>query len=202
MYRGWFTPTEAAAVGAFGAFVLAVLHGGLRWAGLIRCLQGTARTSAMIFLIMLGAEMFNAFLSATQTPMLASQAIAQSGLSPMLVLAAILLLYLALGCVMDSMSMLLLTIPIFYPILAGLDFGMGREETLIWFGILAVVVVEVGLITPPVGMNVFVINAMAKDVPMWDSFKGVLPFLISDIIRIVVLVAAPVLTLGLVRVLG
>lgn len=202
MYRGWFTPTEAAAVGAFGAFVLAVLHGGLRLQGLIRCLQGTARTSAMIFLIMLGAEMFNAFLSATQTPMLASQAIAQSGLSPMLVLAAILLLYLALGCVMDSMSMLLLTIPIFYPIVAGLDFGMGREETLIWFGILAVVVVEVGLITPPVGMNVFVINAMARDVPMWDSFKGVLPFLISDIIRIAVLVAAPVLTLGLVRVLG
>lgn len=202
MYRGWFTPTEGAAVGAFGAMVLAVLHGGMRLPGLIACLQGTAKTSAMIFLIMLGAEMFNAFLSATQTPMLASQMIAQSGLSPMMVLAAILLLYLAMGCVMDSMSMLLLTVPIFYPIIAGLDFGMGREETLIWFGILAVVVVEVGLITPPVGMNVFVINGMARDVPMWESFKGVIPFLISDLIRIGILIAAPGLTLWLVRALG
>ena len=202
MYRGWFTPTEGAAVGAFGAMVLAVLHGGMRLPGLIACLQGTAKTSAMIFLIMLGAEMFNAFLSATQTPMLASQMIAQSGLSPMMVLAAILLLYLAMGCVMDSMSMLLQTVPIFYPIIAGLDFGMGREETLIWFGILAVVVVEVGLITPPVGMNVFVINGMARDVPMWESFKGVIPFLISDLIRIGILIAAPGLTLWLVRALG
>ncbi|KGJ09401.1 TRAP transporter large permease [Paracoccus sphaerophysae] len=202
MYGGWFTPTEGAAVGAFGAFVLAVLHGGMRMGGLITCLQGTAKTSAMIFLIMLGAEMFNAFLSATQTPMLAATMIAESGLSPMMVLAAILLLYLAMGCVMDSMSMLLLTIPIFYPIIAGLDFGMSREDTLIWFGILAVVVVEVGLITPPVGMNVFVINGMARDVPMWESFRGVMPFLISDILRILLLVAFPAITLGLVRALG
>lgn len=202
MYGGWFTPTEGAAVGAFGAFVLAVLHGGMRMGGLITCLQGTAKTSAMIFLIMLGAEMFNAFLSATQTPMLAATMIAESGLSPMMVLAAILLLYLAMGCVMDSMSMLLLTIPIFYPIIAGLDFGMSREDTLIWFGILAVVVVEVGLITPPVGMNVFVINGMARDVPMWESFRGVMPFLISDVLRILLLVAFPAITLGLVRALG
>ncbi|MTH76793.1 TRAP transporter large permease [Paracoccus aestuariivivens] len=202
MYRGWFTPTEAAAVGAFGAGVLAILHGGMRLEGLMACLRGTASTSAMIFLIMLGAEMFNAFLAQTQTPMLAAQAIQNMGLSPMLVLLAILLLYLALGCVMDSMSMLLLTIPIFYPIIAGLDFGMSREDTLIWFGILAVVVVEVGLITPPVGMNVFVINGMARDVPMIESFRGMLPFLISDMIRIVLLVAFPFVTLGLVRLLG
>lgn len=202
MYRGWFTPTEAAAVGAFGAGVLAILHGGMRLEGLMACLRGTASTSAMIFLIMLGAEMFNAFLAQTQTPMLAAQAIQNAGLSPMLVLAAILLLYLGLGCVMDSMSMLLLTIPIFYPIIAGLDFGMDRESTLIWFGILAVVVVEVGLITPPVGMNVFVINGMAKDVPMLESFRGVLPFLISDLLRIVLLVAFPAITLWLVQALG
>ncbi|WP_299358285.1 TRAP transporter large permease [uncultured Paracoccus sp.] len=198
MYRGWFTPTEGAAVGAFGTFVLAVLHGGMRLEGLIACLQGTARTTAMIFLIMLGAEMFNAFLSATQTPMLASQAIIEGGLSPVMVLLAILGLYLAMGCVMDSMSMLLLTIPIFYPIVAGLDFGMSREDTLIWFGILAVVVVEVGLITPPVGMNVFVINGLAKGVPMIESFRGVLPFLISDMIRIALLIAFPAITLALV----
>ncbi|KGJ04251.1 TRAP transporter, DctM subunit [Paracoccus halophilus] len=202
MYRGWFTPTEAAAVGAFGTGLLAILHGGLRLQGLMACLRGTATTSAMIFLILLGAETFNAFLAQTQTPMLLANAIQQSGLTPMLVLLAMLLLYLLLGCVMDSMSMLLLTIPIFYPIIAGLDFGMPREDTLIWFGILAVVVVEVGLITPPVGMNVFVINGMAKDVPMIESFRGVLPFLISDIIRIAVLILFPVITLGLVRVFG
>ncbi|KGJ16908.1 TRAP transporter large permease [Paracoccus sanguinis] len=202
MYRGWFTPTEGAAVGAFGAFVLAVVHGGMRLSGLIECLQGTAKTTGMIFLIMLGAEMFNAFLSATQAPMLAAQMIVEAGHSPMLILLAILVLYLAMGCVMDSMSMLLLTIPIFYPIIGGLDFGMSREDTLIWFGILAVVVVEVGLITPPVGMNVFVINGMARDVPMWESFKGVMPFLISDFIRIGILIAFPAITLGLVRVFG
>ncbi|MCA8881758.1 MAG: TRAP transporter large permease [Rhodobacteraceae bacterium] len=202
MYRGWFTPTEAAAVGAFGTGVLAILHGNLRLAGLLECLRGTASTSAMIFLILLGAETFNAFLAQTQTPMLAASAISNSGMSPMMVLLAMLLLYLLLGCVMDSMSMLLLTIPIFYPIIAGLDFGMPQEDTLIWFGILAVVVVEVGLITPPVGMNVFVINGMAKDVPMLESFRGVLPFLISDIIRIAALIAFPVITLGLVRLLG
>lgn len=202
MYRGWFTPTEAAAVGAFGAGMLAFLHGGLRLSGLMACLRGTASTSAMIFLILLGAEMFNAFLAQTQTPMLMANAISQSGMTPMMVLLAMLALYLVLGCVMDSMSMLLLTIPIFYPIIGGLDFGMPREETLIWFGILAVVVVEVGLITPPVGMNVFVINGMAKDVPMIESFRGVLPFLLSDLVRIVVLIAFPAITLGLVRLFG
>jgi TRAP-type C4-dicarboxylate transport system permease large subunit len=161
-----------------------------------------AGTTAMIFLILLGAETFNAFLMQTRTPLLIAQAITEAGLSPMLVLLAILLLYLLLGCVMDSMSMLLLTIPIFYPIVAGLDFGMSQEETLIWFGIIAVVVVEVGLITPPVGMNVFVINGMARDVPMIESFRGVLPFLISDVIRIGALIAFPAITLGLVRFLG
>ena len=202
MYRGWFTPTEAAAVGAFGTGVLAVLHGGMRLRGIADCLRGTAGTTGMIFLILLGAEIFNAFLAQTQTPMMLATAIRDSGLSPMMILLAMLALYLVLGCVMDSMSMLLLTIPIFYPIIGGLDFGMPREETLIWFGILAVVVVEVGLITPPVGMNVFIINGMARDVPMMESFRGVLPFLISDMIRIAVLVAFPVITLGLVRVLG
>jgi tripartite ATP-independent transporter DctM subunit len=202
MYRGWFTPTEAAAIGAFGTGLLAIAHGGMRLEGLMACLRGTAGTTAMIFLILLGAETFNAFLMQTRTPLLIAQAIGEAGLSPMLVLMAILALYLVLGCVMDSMSMLLLTIPIFYPIVAGLDFGMSQEETLIWFGIIAVVVVEVGLITPPVGMNVFVINGMARDVPMIESFRGVLPFLVSDVIRIGALIGFPAITLGLVRLLG
>jgi TRAP-type C4-dicarboxylate transport system permease large subunit len=132
-------------------------------------------------------------------PIDAAAMIGASGLSPMWVIAAILLLYLALGCLMDSLSMILLTIPIFFPIVMGLDFGLDPEETAIWFGIIALVVVEVGLITPPVGMNVFVINSMAGDVPMLESFRGVMPFLASDIIRVVLLVALPAISLFLVR---
>ena len=202
MYRGWFTPTEAAAVGAFAAGILAILRGRMRLPGLMACLRGTAITSAMIFLILLGAETFNAFLAQTRTPILLADAISSSGMTPMLVLLSMLALYLMLGCVMDSMSMLLLTIPIFYSIIAGLNFGMSQEDTLIWFGILAVVVVEVGLITTPVGMNAFVINGLANDVSMTESFRGVIPFLISDVICIVVMIDFPFLTLGLGRLLG
>jgi len=201
IYAGWFTPTEGAAVGAFATGALAFVHGGMRLSGLIACLKGTAEATAMIFLILLGAALYNAFLGLTRMPIEAAQMIAQSGLAPMLVLAAILLLYLALGCVMDSLSMILLTIPVFFPIVVALDFGLGPEETAIWFGIIALIVVEVGLITPPVGMNVFVINSMATDVPMLESFRGVLPFLVSDVIRVVLLIAVPPITLVLVRLL-
>jgi tripartite ATP-independent transporter DctM subunit len=201
IYAGWFTPTEGAAVGAFSTGLLAFVHGGMRLSGLIECLKGTAEATAMIFLILLGAALYNAFLALTRMPMEAAEIIGGSGLSPMMVLAAILLLYLALGCLMDSLSMILLTIPIFFPIVMGLDFGLDPEETAIWFGIIALIVVEVGLITPPVGMNVFVINSMAEDVPMLESFRGVMPFLISDIIRVVLLVALPPISLFLVRLL-
>jgi tripartite ATP-independent transporter DctM subunit len=199
IYAGWFTPTEGAAVGAFATGLLAFVHGRMRLPGLIQCLKGTAETTAMIFLILLGAGLYNAFLALTRMPMDAAELIGASGLSPMLVMAAILLLYLALGCLMDSLSMILLTIPIFFPIVMGLDFGLSPEETAIWFGIIALIVVEVGLITPPVGMNVFVINALAEDVPMLESFKGVMPFVVSDIIRIILLVAVPSISLFLVR---
>ena len=155
----------------------------------------------MIFLILLGAALYNAFLALTRMPMEAAEMIGASGLSPMMVMAAILLLYLALGCVMDSLSMILLTIPIFFPIVMGLDFGLSPEETAIWFGIIALIVVEVGLITPPVGMNVFVINSMAEDVPMLESFRGVMPFLVSDIIRVVLLLTLPSISLFAVRLL-
>jgi C4-dicarboxylate transporter DctM subunit len=201
IYAGWFTPTEGAAVGAFSTGLLALVHGGMRLPGLIECLKGTAEATAMIFLILLGAALYNAFLALTRMPMEAAEMIGASGLPPMMVMAAILLLYLALGCLMDSLSMILLTIPIFFPIVMGLDFGLSPEETAIWFGIIALIVVEVGLITPPVGMNVFVINSMAEDVPMLESFRGVMPFLISDIIRVVLLVALPPISLFLVRLL-
>ncbi|MDJ0896212.1 MAG: TRAP transporter large permease [Alphaproteobacteria bacterium] len=201
IYAGWFTPTEGAAVGAMGTFLLAVIQGGMRWPGLLESLKETAKASAMIFLILLGAEWYNSFLALTRMPMEAAAAIGGSGLPPMLVLAAILLFYLALGCVMDSLSMILLTIPVFFPIVMGLDFGLSPEETAIWFGIIALIVVEVGLITPPVGMNVFIINTMARDVPMIETFRGVLPFLLSDGVRVLILIAFPAITLGLVRLL-
>ncbi len=201
IYLGWFTPTEGAAVGACATGLLAVVHGGMRLPGFAACLKETARTTAMIFLILLGAEFYNAFLALTRMPMDAADAIGASGWPPVLVLSAILLLYLVLGCVMDSLSMILLTVPIFFPIVMGLDFGLSPDETAIWFGILALIVVEVGLITPPVGLNVFIINAMAEDVAMLDTFKGVLPFLLSDVLRVLLLVAFPGITLWLVRVL-
>jgi tripartite ATP-independent transporter DctM subunit len=201
IYLGWFTPTEGAAVGACATGLLAVVHGGMRLPGFAACLKETARTTAMIFLILLGAEFYNAFLALTRMPMDAAEAIGASGWPPILVLSSILLLYLVLGCVMDSLSMILLTVPIFFPIVMGLDFGLTPDETAIWFGILALIVVEVGLITPPVGLNVFIINAMAEDVDMLDTFKGVLPFLLSDVLRVLLLVAFPGITLWLVRVL-
>ncbi|MEM7443309.1 MAG: TRAP transporter large permease [Pseudomonadota bacterium] len=201
IYAGWFTPTEGAAVGALATLLLAVFHGGMRLDGFVDCLKGTAEASAMIFLIILGAKIFNGMLALTQMPQSAALLIGESGLAPLAILVIMLLIYLVLGCMMDSLSMILLTVPIFFPIVMALDFGLTPEETAIWFGILALIVVEVGLITPPVGMNVFIINSLARDVPMLDSFRGVLPFLLSDAVRVVILVAFPVITLGLVGLL-
>jgi TRAP-type C4-dicarboxylate transport system permease large subunit len=152
----------------------------------------------MIFFIVLGASFYNSFLALSQLPQITAAYIAGSGYSPWLVLTAILLLYLALGCVMDSLSMILLTIPIFYPIIIGLDFGLPKEELAIWFGILALIVVEVGLITPPVGMNLFVINSMAKS-PISATYRGVIPFVISDIVRTAILTIFPAISLFLIR---
>ena len=195
IYAGIFTPTEAAAVGAVGTFLIAVTKGRMRTRGAIEALLGTASTTAMIFLILLGAAVFNAFLGFSQLPIFAADYFQNSGLAPLVVLLGMIALYLALGFVMDSLSMILLTVPIFWPIVAGLDFGLGPEELKLWFGIITLIVVEVGLITPPVGLNVFVINSMARDVPMIETFKGVVPFLASDAVRVVLIIAFPTLTL-------
>jgi TRAP-type C4-dicarboxylate transport system permease large subunit len=122
-------------------------------------------------------------------------------LAPMTVMLGMIVLYILMGFVMDSLAMILLTVPIFWPIIAGLDFGLGPEETKIWFGIISLIVVEMGLITPPVGLNVFVINSMARDVPMLETFKGVVPFLISDFLRVGLIIAFPILTLIIPRLL-
>jgi len=202
IYGGVFTPTEAAAVGALATGVLALARGGLDRRGLADCLVGTAETTAMIFLILLGADIFNAFLAFTRMPADLAAWIADGGFEPMVVVAAILLLYFVLGCLMDSLSMILLTVPVFLPAMRVLDFGMAWDDTAIWFGILVLMTTEVGLITPPVGMNVHVINSMARDVPMSETFRGVLPFLASDMVRIALLAAFPALSLWAVWVVG
>ena len=195
IYAGVFTPTEGAAIGSVGTFLIAITKGGMRLEGFLDAILGTAQTTAMIFLILLGAKIFNAFLGFSELPIFAADFFQNAGLSPFVVLLGMIILYILLGFVMDSLSMILLTVPIFWPIIAGLDFGLGPDETKLWFGIITLIVVEMGLITPPVGLNVFVINSMAKDVPMLETFKGVVPFITSDFIRVAIIIAFPVITL-------
>ena len=201
IYVGIFTPTEGAGVGVTGTFLIAITRGGMRWEGFADALLGAATTTALIFLILLGAAMFNAFLGFSQLPFFAAEFFKTSGFSPMTVLLAMVVLFILLGFVMDSLSMILLTVPIFWPIIAALDFGLQPEDLKLWFGIITLIVVEVGLITPPVGLNVFVINSMAKDVPMIETFKGVLPFLMSDAVRVALIILFPIITLILPRLL-
>jgi tripartite ATP-independent transporter DctM subunit len=203
IYGGWANPTEAAAIGAAACGVLAVVSGGMRTKGLLDSALGTATATAMIFLVLLGADMLNTALALSQMPAELAAWVKGSGLPPLLVLTMILVIYIFLGCVMDSLAMILLTIPIFYPMVMGLDyFGLGQTDKSIWFGILALMVVEIGLVHPPVGMNVYIINRLAKDVPLVETFKGVVPFLASDFLRIILLVAFPSVSLLLVRSFG
>lgn len=198
IYSGIFTPTEAAAVGAAGTGLVALFSGGLNRSKVVTSILSTANSTAMIFFIVLGAGMFNSFLALTQLPQTSALWVAEQGFSPWFVLFCVLVLYLIFGCVMDSLSMVLLTVPIFFPIMSALDFGMTTEEFALWFGIIVLIVVEVGLITPPVGMNLFVINAMAKDIPISQTFRGTAPFVLADIIRVSILVMFPSITLAMV----
>lgn len=173
----------------------------------------TARTAGMIYLILLGAELLKIFMSRGGVPQAMAEWMAHSGLSPMTTLIILLGALILLGCLMDSLSMILLAIPFFWPVLVEINggdsatalsspFGMDTEDLKIWFGILTLIVVELGLITPPVGMNVFIISAQAKDVPMRETFLGVLPFFGAEIVRVAVLIAFPALTLWLPSVLS
>ena len=198
IYSGIFTPTEGAAVGALGTGLIALLNGGLTGRTLIESFVVTAKSSAMIFFIVLGAAIYNGFLALTQVPQEMSAWVVEQGFAPLTVLIVILVFYLLLGCLMDSLSMILLTIPIFFPVITALDFGMTTEEVAIWFGILTLIVVEVGLITPPVGMNLFVINAMDRATPILSTYRAVIYFLGSDLIRVAILVAFPAITLFLI----
>jgi tripartite ATP-independent transporter DctM subunit len=199
IYTGLFTPTEGAAIGAFGTGLSAWFSGGLNRKTLLAAVLGTAVATGMIFMIVLGAGVYNTFLALSQLPQVAANAVSGWGVSPTVVLVVILLLYVGLGCFMDSLSMILLTIPVFFPIVTALDFGLTPEEFAIWFGILVLIVVEVGLITPPVGMNLFVINSLAKDTPITHTYRAILPFVASDFVRTAILVAFPGITLFVLR---
>ena len=198
IYLGWFTPTEGAAVGAAGTGVIALISGNLGWKVFFESIIATAMSTAMIFFIVLGAGFYNSFLALSQVPQELAGWIVGLGLSPWTVLVIILAFYLVFGCLMDSLSMILLTIPIFFPIISVLDFGMSPEHVAIWFGILVLIVVEVGLITPPVGMNLFIINAMDRTTPMSETYRAVMWFVTSDLLRVALLLAFPAITLFLI----
>ena len=255
IYAGWFTPTEGAAVGALGTGVIAFVNRGLNFATLLESFFTTARSSALIFFIVFGAAFYNGFLGLTQVPQELSSWVVGQGYSPYTVLILILIFYLVMGCFMDSLSMILLTVPIFFPVIASMDFGLvsweamqasaalkamaapgldvapdiiaaiqqsiadgialtreqmnaiginvtkgmanraATEHTAIWFGILVLIVVEVGLITPPVGMNLFIINAMDRATPMVETYKAVVFFVASDIVRVAILILFPAIVL-------
>ncbi|MFO1269110.1 MAG: TRAP transporter large permease [Rubrivivax sp.] len=202
IYFGIFTPTEGAAVGAASTFIAALAKREINWAKFKQCFYATAEASAMIFMIFLGADLMNAALALTQVPGQLASVVQSWGLSPLAVVGAILLFYVVLGAVMDELSMILLTIPIFFPMVIGLDFGMPKESVAIWFGIMVLMTVGFGLLAPPVGLNVYIVNGMAKDLPIAESYRGVMPFLISDTLRTLLLLFVPPISLWLVKYVG
>jgi TRAP-type C4-dicarboxylate transport system permease large subunit len=181
--------------------LVGVLRRSLSFDGIKTSLLQTGETTAMIFIILLGAEVFNGFLALSQLPADAAQIIANSGFSPFAILTMLLALYIVLGAVMDELAMILLTLPVFFPIVTGLDFGMPSDDVAIWFGILVLIVVGIGMTCPPIGLNVFVVASLARDVPVTRIYRGVLPFVLSDIIRLGLMVAFPALSLYLVKLL-
>ncbi|NBO40834.1 MAG: TRAP transporter permease [Betaproteobacteria bacterium] len=191
LYGGFFTPTEAGGVGASGAFLLGVLRGKLDRAGILEALLSATRTAAAVFTVLIGALIFGYFLTITQTPQKLTGFLTELGLGPYGVLALIMLMYLVLGCLMDAMAMIILTVPIIFPVIVQLGFDP------IWFGIIIVMTVELGLIHPPVGMNVFVIKSVVHDVSFMTIFKGVIPFVLTDILRLIILIAFPMIALWL-----
>jgi tripartite ATP-independent transporter DctM subunit len=185
LYGGFFIPTEAGAVGAVGAFLIGVARGKLTGAGILQSLLQATRTAAAVFTVLIGALCFGYFLTITQTPQHVTEFFTSLGIGRYGVLALILAMYIVLGCLMDAMAMIILTVPIVFPVISSLGFDP------IWFGVIIVMTVELGLIHPPVGMNVFVIKSVIKDVSMSTVFLGVLPFVVTDLIRLVILIALP-----------
>jgi tripartite ATP-independent transporter DctM subunit len=197
IYAGLYNPTPAAAIGV----ALVALYGyalrRLSWKDSVDSVLETARTTGMIYMILLGAAFLSIFMSRAGVPQATASLLQDSGLSPITILVLIIIIYLVLGCLMDSLSMIILATPFFWPVVSGLDFGMSVDDLKIWYGIITLIVVELGLITPPVGLNVFIIHSLSPDVPMSETFKGVMPFFAAEVLRVTLLVAFPVITLFL-----
>jgi C4-dicarboxylate transporter, DctM subunit len=187
LYGGVFTPTEAGGMGAGGAFVISVLRGRLPPSELLNSLLHATRTAAAIFTVLIGALLFGYFLTVTQTPQKVTEFLTSLGLGRYGVLALIMVMYLVLGCLMDALAMIILTVPIIFPLVTALGFDP------IWFGVIIVMTVELGLIHPPVGMNVFVIKTVVPEVSFLTIFSGVLPFIVTDMLRLVILIAFPII---------
>jgi tripartite ATP-independent transporter DctM subunit len=202
IYAGIYSPTPAAAIGVFLVALFGFAMRRLSLRGTVEAFLETARTTGMIFLILLGAELLKIFMARAGVPQAVALSLQESGLSPLAIMLLIVAIFLVLGCLMDSLSMVILAIPFFWPVVAGLDYGLNPDELKMWFGVIILVVVELGLITPPVGLNVFIINSLAPDVPMRETFKGVMPFFASEMVRIAVLLAFPAITLALPRLLS
>jgi tripartite ATP-independent transporter DctM subunit len=191
LYGGLFTPTEAGGMGAGGAFILGIARRRLSGPQIREALLQATRTAAAVFTVLIGALLFGYFLTVTQTPQKVTEFLTGLGIGTYGVLALIMVMYLVLGCLMDAMAMIILTVPIIFPVVTALGFDP------IWFGVIIVMTVELGLIHPPVGMNVFVIKSVVKDVSFSTIFAGVLPFVVTDLIRLVILIAFPILALYL-----
>jgi C4-dicarboxylate transporter DctM subunit len=196
LYGGWFTPTEAAGIGASGGFLIALARRELDAASLVHVLTDSARTTAMLFTIVIGASLFANFVNFTTLPSDLREFVLEFGLNPILVVVAICVIYVVLGTAMEELSMILLTVPVFFPLIQALGFDG------VWFGILVVCVVEIGMISPPVGMNVFVLRSVLPDVPTGSIWMGVTPFLMADLVRLALLVAFPAITLWLPQLLS
>jgi C4-dicarboxylate transporter DctM subunit len=202
IYGGLFSPTEGAGVGAVLTLLAGLAKRELKFPGIRASLVSTAETTGMVFMIFLGADMMNACLALTEMPKYVAEWVAALPLPPLSIVGAVLLLYILLGCVMDELSMLLLTLPVIFPAVMGLDlWGLTYESKALWFGILLLMTVSFGLIAPPIGLNVYVVNSLAKDVPMTETYKGLVPFLAWDAARMLALLIFPIICLGLVRLL-
>jgi C4-dicarboxylate transporter DctM subunit len=194
IYFGLFSATEGAAMGAMGAFIFALARKKLNWKQFWASLMETSKTAGMIFFIMVGAMILGYFFAVTRLPAEIANTIGGLTVNRYIIWGGVVILYLFLGCIMDSLAMVLLTVPILFPLMCGPN-GLGFDP--VWFGIMIVIVVEMGMITPPVGMNVFVIKGMAPDVPTYSIFRGIVPFLLADVVEVVILTIFPVIILWL-----
>jgi tripartite ATP-independent transporter DctM subunit len=196
LYTGWFSPTEAAGVGAFGALAIVVVKGRLTRSNLISSLREAALTTAMIFTILIGANILGYFMTVSQIPESLSRWIVSLGLNRYVVMSIICIIYIILGCLMEGMAIMVLTLPVVFPLVLQMGFDP------IWFGVMVTLFIEMGLITPPVGVNVFVISGIAKDIPMYTIFRGIVPFFFAMVICMIILIIFPQIALFLPHTMG